>query len=77
MTHAEIENLLKEAGVKTSPVRILIAKAISDASGPVSGLDIECTLATVDRSSITRALSPVRRLRTCTYYRRWIRLGQI
>ena len=57
MTHAEIENLLKKAGVKTSPVRILVANAISEASGPVSGLDIECTLATVDRSSITRALS--------------------
>lgn len=57
MTTAEIEALMKESGVRMSPVRILVAKAISDAPGPVSGLDIECLLATVDRSSITRALS--------------------
>lgn len=57
MTNSEIEEMMKEAGVRTSPVRVLVAKAISEAPGPVSGLEIEFALATVDRSSITRALS--------------------
>ncbi len=57
MTHTEVELLMKAAGVRPSPVRLLIAKALSEAPGPVSGLDIECALATVDRSSITRALA--------------------
>ncbi len=52
-----LEEMMKEAGVRISPVRTLIARAIAEADRPVSGLEIECALATVDRSSITRALS--------------------
>lgn len=57
METKELETMMKEAGVRLSPVRLLIARALADSSGPVSGLEIECALATVDRSSITRTLS--------------------
>ncbi len=57
LSNAEIKSTMEYHGVKPSPVRILVAKALSQASNPLSGLDLECMLATVDRSSITRALS--------------------
>ena len=57
MDIAGLEDMMKKAGVRLSPVRLLIARAIAEAGAPVSGLEIECALATVDRSSITRALS--------------------
>lgn len=52
-----IESMLTEHSVKPSPIRILVLKEIAAAKNPVSSLDLEHRLITVDRSSITRALS--------------------
>lgn len=57
MDNGVLEQRMTEAGIRLSPVRLLIARALADAPGPVSGLEIECELATVDRSSITRSLA--------------------
>lgn len=48
--------LLEQAGIRVSPVRILVIKALAGAGRPLSSLDIEEILETVDRSSITRTL---------------------
>ena len=52
-----IEEIFRRAGVRPSPVRILIARMLAEATAPVSALDIETALTTVDRSSISRTLS--------------------
>lgn len=48
---------IEQHGIRTTPVRELIFRAIEGASAPVSSLEIEQILETVDRSSITRTLS--------------------
>lgn len=48
---------IEQHGIRTTPVRELIFRAIDGASAPVSSLEIEQILETVDRSSITRTLS--------------------
>lgn len=48
--------MLEGAGMRPSPVRLLVARAIESAGRPVSSLEIEQALETVDRSSITRTL---------------------
>ncbi len=53
----DIENLLREKGIKISAIRILVGKVLQQSTMPLSALEIEQALATVDRSSITRALS--------------------
>lgn len=52
-----IDHLFEEAGLRPSPVRMLVARAISSAGRPVSSGELESELHTVDRSSITRTLS--------------------
>lgn len=51
-----IEALLASAGVKPSPVRVLVCKVLQSSQRPLSTLDIEERLVTVDRSSITRTM---------------------
>lgn len=51
------EEVLKEWGIRPTPVRTLVLKALLRAKRPVSALEIEMALQTVDRSSITRTLS--------------------
>lgn len=50
------EELMRN-GVKPSPVRLLVINAIADSDAPLSALDIELCLSTVDHSSISRALN--------------------
>ncbi|MDE5940703.1 MAG: transcriptional repressor [Muribaculaceae bacterium] len=57
MTSHEYEKLMAGAGVRPSPVRLLVLKTISEARRPVSSQEIEQRLETVDRSSINRSLS--------------------
>ncbi len=45
------------ADIRPTPVRTLILGVLSEANNPVSSLDIEMKLLTVDRSSITRSLA--------------------
>ena len=56
ITHSEIGTVLEQAGLRISPVRILVYKVIAAAQIPVSAFQIEHELSTVDRSSISRTL---------------------
>lgn len=49
--------ILAEAGIRPSPARILILRVLAEARRPLSSLEIETLLETVDRSSITRTLA--------------------
>lgn len=53
----EIEKILREAGVTATPVRKLVYKCISESDRPLSLSDIEISLDSVDKSSISRTLS--------------------
>lgn len=48
---------LEKKGVKPTAVRILVFKAIAEAGSPVSLLDLETRLETVDKSTIFRSLN--------------------
>lgn len=52
----EIESILIGKGIRPTPSRILIMKVLKDSSKPLSALEIEERLQTIDRSSITRTL---------------------
>lgn len=49
--------MLQGAGVRITPVRLLVLEELSKSTSPVSGQALEDGLETVDRSSITRTLS--------------------
>lgn len=51
-----INEILEHSGIRLSPVRCLVLKTLLDAHNPLSSLEIERSLETVDRSSITRTL---------------------
>ncbi len=51
-----INDILEFSGIRVSPVRCLVLKTLLDARHPLSSLEIERALETVDRSSITRTL---------------------
>lgn len=48
---------LERRGIKASPVRVLVLRVIKDKKFPMSVQEIESELDTVDRSSITRAMT--------------------
>ena len=52
-----IEEIIGHSGLRPTPVRLLVARAMEAAPGPVSSLDLERSLETVDRSSISRTLA--------------------
>ncbi|MDE7116414.1 MAG: transcriptional repressor [Muribaculaceae bacterium] len=52
-----LDNRMQSHGVRPTAVRNLILSVLDNATHPISALDIETSLDTVDRSSITRALS--------------------
>ncbi|MDE7159924.1 MAG: transcriptional repressor [Muribaculaceae bacterium] len=51
------EDLLEQAGVRPSPVRILLLRCLREAVGPLSIQELEQRMETVDRSSISRTLA--------------------
>ncbi len=51
------EALMKHAGVRPTAVRLMIYRFLQKASHPLSSLDIETALETVDRSTISRTLT--------------------
>lgn len=55
--HNDIIEMLARAGVRPSPVRTLIIKELLEADRPLSAMELEERLDTVDRSSITRSLT--------------------
>lgn len=57
MKQKDIDQLIELAGIRPSPVRILLLRALDNADGPLSSQELEEILETVNRSSITRTLS--------------------
>ena len=54
---SEIESRLQKAGIRPTAVRILIMDALGKLDRPISSLELEMRLDTVDRSSISRTLA--------------------
>lgn len=57
MNKQDIERLLSDAGLRPSPVRVLVMDLMEKSRCPVFSLEIETRLDTVDRSSISRSLA--------------------
>lgn len=53
----EIVEILREAGIKETPNRILVLEALVNASGPMTMTQIATQLETVDKSNVFRALT--------------------
>lgn len=56
MTHDPVE-LMEHAGIKPTSNRVLVIRALMDASAPMSLIDLETQLGTLERSSILRVLN--------------------
>ena len=57
MGKKEIETLLKEHGVKATVNRLLVAEALGNAGRPLSMMELEDMIGSVDKSGISRSLS--------------------
>jgi Fur family ferric uptake transcriptional regulator len=55
-----LEELLERHGVKPTANRLLIARALQDANRPLSLMELEARLETIDKSNVFRALSAFR-----------------
>ena len=51
-----MEHLLEEHGVKVTPNRLLVARALASAGRPLSLMELEAQLETIDKSAIFRTL---------------------
>jgi len=51
-----MEHLLEEHGVKATPNRLLVARALANAGRPLSLMELEAELETIDKSAIFRTL---------------------
>ena len=51
-----MEHLLEEHGIKTTPNRLLVARALAGAGRPLSLMELEAQLETIDKSAIFRTL---------------------
>ena len=55
-----LEELLEHHGVKPTANRLLIARALQDAERPLSLMELETRLETIDKSNVFRALTAFR-----------------
>ncbi|MBQ1912008.1 MAG: transcriptional repressor [Bacteroidales bacterium] len=55
-----LEQLLQEHGVKPTANRLLIANALQEAPGPMTMMELEAELETIDKSNVFRALTAFR-----------------
>lgn len=55
--NTNLQQLLENAGIRVSAIRLLVLRTLNNAHAPMSGMDIETALESVDRSSITRTLA--------------------
>ena len=55
-----LEELLEHHGVKPTANRLLIARALQEADRPLSLMELEAQLETIDKSNVFRALSAFR-----------------
>lgn len=53
----DVANHLTSAGIKPTASRILVYKVLEESAGPLSLMEIESSLGTVDKSQVSRALS--------------------
>ena len=51
-----MEHLLEEHGVRATPNRIMVTKALASAGRPLSLMELEARLETVDKSAVFRTL---------------------
>lgn len=52
----KLEHLLEAHGVKITPNRLLIAKALQEAGRPLSMMELESLIETIDKSNVFRTL---------------------
>jgi len=55
--HEEIETLLEHHGVKPTTNRILVARTLAEASRPMSLMELEYKILSIEKSGIFRALT--------------------
>ena len=60
--NSEFEQIMQSAGLRPSPVRVMVLKVLSEAERPISSADVERILETVDRSSVGRSLTAMAEL---------------
>ena len=53
----ELRHLLEHHGIKPTPNRVLVARALSGAGRPVSMMELEASIDSVDKSGISRTLA--------------------
>jgi len=58
-----MEHLLEEHGVKATPNRLLVARALAHAGRPLSLMELEAQLETIDKSAIFRTLGAFKEAR--------------
>ena len=58
-----MEHLLQEHGVKPTPNRVLVARSLAEAGRPLSLMELEARLETIDKSAIFRTLGTFREAR--------------
>lgn len=56
-SHIDLVERLESHGVRPTAVRLLVLATICSSSHPLSSLEIETLLETVDRSTVTRSLA--------------------
>ena len=61
MSVTDVEELLRKAGVAPTPNRVLVLRAIAEAHHPMSLMELETELETLEKSSIFRVLNLLER----------------
>lgn len=56
MDSQQLGSMMEQCGIRPTPTRILILRTLANTESLITALDIEETLQTVDRSSISRAM---------------------
>ncbi len=57
MSNKQCEEKLKDRGVRPTAARILVMKALADQTAPISLMELEALLETLDKSTISRTLA--------------------
>lgn len=68
MQQLSVIELLESNGITATPVRILIYKTFQNASEPLSLMDIERILGSVDKSTVSRTLATFKKHRILHYF---------
>ena len=63
MSIEELSNILEEHGIKATANRLLVAKALNDSPHPLSLMELEDVIGSIDKSGISRCLTMFREKR--------------